>query len=202
MRPLFDELLGFIIILNPFALSLYLTGVMDDLESREFLRVMCWASFLSFGVFLVFAVIGDYIVVRLFGVGPDALRIFGGIVIGIIAYGYVTRGYRSLEVLRGSLDDLPSAIAVPFMVGAGSLTKSILIGRQHPFVQSTVVLIAGVLLSLAVVLVFKSLREHMRKAYEKVFDRYVNMLARINGLLLGAVAVDMIVAGARSLWLT
>lgn len=200
MGRISEDLVAFIVIVNPFALSLYLTGVMDDLSTGDFYRVLAWASFLSLGIFVVFASFGEWIIIDFLAVDPDALRIFGGLIIAVVAYGYVIRGYKSLELLRGSLEELPSAIAVPFMVGAGSLTKSILLGRNHALLTSWVIIFAGVVLSFVVVLLFKTLRDHIRKAYEKVFDRYVSMLSRMNGLLLGAVSMDMIVTGIRDVW--
>jgi len=195
-----DDLLGFIVLLNPFALSLYLTGLMDELEDHEFLKTLTWASVMSAVIFAVFAFSGKTIVIDFFGVGPDALRAFGGIIISIVAYGYVVRGYRSMEQLRGSLDELPSAIAVPYMVGAGSLTKSILLGEQNSPAAAMLILTVGVAATFAVVMVFKYIRHGMRRSHARIFDRYVNMLSRVNGLLLGAVAMDMIVNSVRNIW--
>jgi len=48
----------------------------------------------------------------------------------------------------------------------------------------------------------KWLRDHMRGTREQVFDRYVNIFARLNGLVIGAVSTDMIVTGLRELWRT
>ena len=195
-----DEALSFIVILNPFALCLYLTGLMDELEDHEFIRVIAWASMLSLSVFVLFAFMGHLIVTRIFGVDAEALRIFGGIVIGIIAYGYVTRGFKAVEQLRGNLEELPSAIAVPFMVGAGSLTKAILMGERQSSLFSVAVITSSVIAGFVLIMVFWGIRHRLRRVQEKVFDRYINLLSRINGLLLGAVAMDMIVTGIRDVW--
>jgi len=49
------------------------------------------------------------------------------------------------------------------------------------------------------VITFKLLRDWMTRTSEKVFDRYVNTLARINGLLIGAISTEMILSGAQTL---
>ena len=41
----------------------------------------------------------------------------------------------------------------------------------------------------------------MRRKDDKVFDRYVNIMVRINGLMIGAISVDMVVSGMAQLWL-
>lgn len=198
---LFDSLVPFLAILNPFALCLYLVGVMDDLESRAFIRVLFWASVISLIVFWVFAVAGEPLLVDFLGVRPEALRIFGGVVFFVVAYNYVTRGYKAVETLRGSLEELPSAIALPFMIGAGTITQAILLGRRHGPCLSIFLLSLGLCICFLVVIAFKLIRDGLRDKREKVFERYVNILSRINGLFIGAISTEMIISGIRKLWL-
>ena len=80
-----SSLLPFLAILNPFALCLYLAGVMDDLESRIFVKVLFWASLISLVVFWVSAIMGEPLLVEFVGVRPEALRIFGGVIFFVIA---------------------------------------------------------------------------------------------------------------------
>jgi len=196
-----SSLLPFLAILNPFALRLYLAGVMDDLESRIFVKVLFWASLISLVVFWVSAIMGEPLLVEFVGVRPEALRIFGGIIFFVIAYNYVTRGYRATEVLRGSLEELPSAIALPFMIGAGTITEAILLGKRHGPYLSMFLLFLGLCVCFIVVVGFKLVKDCLKGEREKVFERYVNILSRINGLLIGAISADMVVSGIRKLWL-
>lgn len=196
-----SSLLPFLAILNPFALCLYLAGVMEDLESRIFVKVLFWASLISLVVFWVSAIMGEPLLVEFVGVRPEALRIFGGIIFFIIAYNYVTRGYRATEVLRGSLEELPSAIALPFMIGAGTITEAILLGKRHGPYLSMLLIFLGLCVCFIVVVGFKLVKDCLKGEREKVFQRYVNILSRINGLLIGAISADMVVSGIRKLWL-
>lgn len=201
MGPFVNSLISFLAILNPFALCLYLAGVMDDLESRDFMRVLAVATILSWVVFCLFALAGEPLLVDLLGVQPQALRVFGGVIFFVVAYNYVTKGYRATEILRGSVEELPSAIALPYMIGAGTLTQAILAGKQNPPVPSVLLLLVGVVTCFLVVAGFKLVRDHMKTTREHVFLRYVNILSRINGLLIGAISVEMVVSGVRELWL-
>jgi len=195
------HLVRFLAILNPFALCLYLVGVMDELESRHLTRVLGYASVISFVVFSLFAIAGEPFLVRGLGVRPEALRAFGGVIFFVIAYNYVTKGYRAATVLRGSLDDLPAAIALPFMIGAGTITQAILLGKQLSPAGSLFVLLAAMVVSIGVILAFKVVRDRLKTAQEQLLDRYVNILARVNGLLIGAISTEMVVTGTRQLWL-
>ncbi|MGD2093842.1 MAG: MarC family protein [Phycisphaerales bacterium] len=198
---IFGSLLPFLAILNPFALCLYLAGVMDDLESRIFVKVLFWASLISLIVFWIFALVGERLLVEFLGVRTEALRIFGGIIFFVVAYNYVTRGYKAAEVLRGGLEELPSAIALPFMIGAGTITQAILVGKRHGPYLSMFILFLGLCACFLVVVVFKSVRDFLKEEREKVFERYINILSRINGLFIGAISTEMVVSGIRKLWL-
>ncbi len=200
MREFLASLIPFLAILNPFALCLYLTGVMEDLDTRTFAWVLVRACLISWAVFALFAWSGEPLLNDFLRISPQAMRVFGGVIFFIVGYNYVVRGYRTAEMLRGSLDELPSVIALPFMIGGGTITQSILTGKQNPTPTALLILGVGIVVSFAVILTFKLLRDTMRKARERVFDRYVNILVRINGLLIGAISTEMIVSGIRDLW--
>ncbi len=200
MSDIVKSLIIFLAIINPFALCLYVGGMMGELDMRQFLRVMIGACMISFVVFALFALTGETILVEWLNIHPGALRSFGGLVFLVVGYNYVTTGYRAAEKLRGSLEGLPSAIAMPFMIGAGTITQSIIIGKQHSGDRSMLILLIGLAIALGIVLAFKVISDHVKGRREAVFERYVNILARINGLIIGAISIEMIVLGLRSVW--
>jgi multiple antibiotic resistance protein len=200
MSEMAAAVLPFLAILNPFALCLYLVGVMDDLEPREFFRVLALASTVSLVVFCVFAIGGEFLLEGLLGLEPASLRVFGGAIFFVVGYNYVTKGFRATELLRGSLEELPSAIALPFMIGAGTITQAMLIGRTNSISVAIVALASGVALSFAVVAGFMLVRHRLKGKHQRVFNRYTNILSRINGLMIGAISTQMVVQGAHALW--
>lgn len=200
MENILGSLLPFLAILNPFALCLYLAGVMEDLESANFVRVLARASIISLAAFWLFAICGEALLVGALGVRPEALRIFGGVIFGIVGHNYVMKGYRATQVFRGSIDELPSEIALPFMIGAGTITQSILIGKKNPVPAAILIIFIGIVISFVAVIAFKFIRDQLSATKEGVFDKYVNTLSRINGLVIGAVSTDMIVSGIHNLW--
>jgi multiple antibiotic resistance protein len=194
------DIIPFLAILNPFALCLYLIAVMEDLETRDFMRVIGGACVISMIVFALFALTGEALLINILGVRPEALRMFGGIIFFIIAYNYAMKGHKAAEILRGPINELPSAIALPFMIGAGTITQSILIGKNHPPVWSVIIIITGVCIAFLAVTTFKLLRDQMKNRQERLFDRYVNILSRINGLIIGAISTEMVVSSLKKLW--
>ncbi|MFW6164051.1 MAG: MarC family protein [Planctomycetota bacterium] len=200
MTELLAGLLPFLAILNPFALCLYLIHVMEELRPGQFALVLGKASVASLAVFCVFAVAGEPLLVKVLRIRPGAMRVFGGIVFFVVAYGYVTKGYKATTLLRGRLDELPSEIAVPFMIGAGTITQATLLGKQHSAGFAVLVLVVGMVVSVLAVLLFNYVRMRMKGVREDLFERYINILSRLNGLLIGALSADMVVTGIHELW--
>lgn len=190
----------FLLILNPFALSLYLRGVVEDLDRPHFASVLVRASAASFVVFVMFAWLGESFLVNVLGIRPQALRVFGGIIFFNIAYIYVTRGHKALDVLRGSIDELPSEIALPFMIGGGTITQAIILGKHYDTGTALTLLATGMAICLAFVYCFKVVHDQLQGINERILRRYINMFSRANGLIIGALSVDMIVNGVRQIW--
>lgn len=200
MKEVGQSLIPFLAILNPFALCLYLLAIMAELDLARFVRVLTGACLIALVGFSICAVAGEAVLVEGLGVRPEAMRIFGGIIFFIVAYNYVVRGYKGAEVLRGSMEELPSAIALPFMIGAGTITQAMWIGKRHTHVGAVGILALGVAVTFAVVLGFKVVRDRMTGPRERLFERYINILARLNGLIIGAISTEMVVGGLHDLW--
>lgn len=85
-------IVGFLAMLNPFALFLYLNPVMRELDTKQFDKVLLRASAISFGICFLFFLTGDFIFKHIFHVSFDSFRVFGGIVIFSFAYLFLVRG--------------------------------------------------------------------------------------------------------------
>jgi len=200
MEMMLKSLVQSFAILNPIALSLYLAGVMEELDRRNFARVLAGACIIFLLAACAFALAGEALLVDWLGVCPEAPRTFGGTVFFIVAYDYIVKGYKAVEILHGSLSHLPSAIALPFMIGAGTITQSILVGKRHAPAASVGVTATGVAFAFLVVFGFKLIRGCLEGAREELFDKYANILARLNGLLIGAISTGIVVSSLRDLW--
>ncbi|MGW8256933.1 MAG: MarC family protein, partial [Thermoguttaceae bacterium] len=201
MLDFLRSVVAFLAILNPFALSLYLANLMDDLDKKQFFNILFQASLISLLVFFLFAWCGEPLLIDFLGVQPSALRVFGGIIFVIVAFNYVTQGYKATIFLRGDIKGLPSSIALPFMIGAGTITQAILTGKHHKPSWALLIIVCTLVASFIVVAAFKIIQDHMSGPRERVFQRYVDILARLNGLIIGAISVDMITEGLKQLWL-
>lgn len=191
---------SFLVMLNPFALFLYLRPVMNDLSDADFRTVFLKASMISFCIFLVFLLFGDVVFEHVFRINFDSFRIFGGIVLFSFAYIFIVQGKKAFIQIKGDLHDLASEIALPFMVGAGTISLTILMSDQLPLWQGVLSLFLIMLVNFVMIMGLKQVRSSTRSRKVQVaFDKNMELLLRINGFFVGAIGIDMVVTGIGNL---
>ncbi|RDV11500.1 MarC family protein [Pontibacter diazotrophicus] len=192
---------SFLVMLNPFALFLYLKPVMNDLPDSDFRAVFLKATMISFFIYLVFLLFGDLVFQKVFRINFESFRIFGGIVLFSFAYIFIVQGKKAFIQIKGDLHDLASEIALPFMVGAGTISLTILMSDQLELWQGVVSLALIMLINFIIIMGLKQIRRGMRsKSVQTAFDKNMELLLRINGFFLGAIGVDMVVTGISNLF--
>lgn len=192
--------LAFIVMINPFALFLYLQPVMKELDSRKFLFVLAKASFISFAIYMIFLWFGNALFEKVFMIHFDSFRIFGGIVIFSFAYFYIVKGQKALLHIKENLDDLASEIALPFMVGAGTISLVILMSHNYDHWLGTLMIATALGTSIGIILLMKFIRDRIPGYKFKVaFDKVMEVLLRLMGFFVGAIGIDMIYQGISNL---
>ncbi len=191
-----SEILYFLVILNPFAQFIYLFPVMRELHKRDFMIVLLKASAISFVIFSVFLVGGDFIFKGIFMISFGSFRIFGGIVMFAFSYYYIVEGKEALIRMKESLDDLASEIALPFMVGAGTISVSVLLSDALSLPQGLGVIGIVLGLNFFIVMLLGGLRGRLNYKKQRVaFDKFMQMFMRVNGFFVGAIGINLIVTG-------
>ncbi len=186
-----QSIFEFLVLINPFALFLYLLPIMKELDSKSFIKVLFDASIISLAVFILFLFGGGYIFEEIFKVNIESFRFFGGVVIFAFAFLYIIKGDKAFIRMK-DLEELPADIALPFMVGAGTISLSIFFGERHGFAGGVSVLTIAITLNFILILSLKSIREKMPKNIKLVFDRVMDVFLRLNGFFVGAIGVEMI----------
>jgi multiple antibiotic resistance protein len=193
-------ILSFLVMLNPFALFLYLKPVMGDLSDKDFRAVFWKATLISFVIFLVFLVFGDVVFQKVFRINFESFRIFGGIVLFSFAYMFIVQGKKAFIQIKGDLHDLASEIALPFMVGAGTISLTVLLSVDEVMWMGAIILFIAVLVNFLMVMGLKQIRNRIpSKRFQKAFDKNMELLLRVNGFFLGAIGIDMIITGIGNL---
>ena len=144
MDPFAKSLALFLVLFNPFLMSIYLIDLIQDLDARTFLRVLTRASLISGTGFAVFAWGGDAIFTDLLQISFPAFLIFGGIVILLIALQMMFIGSQAIRHLRGGDPaHLSGSVAMPFMIGPGTISASVLAGKTLSLVQAVGAIVLG-----------------------------------------------------------
>jgi len=191
---------SFLAMLNPFALFIYLMPVMRELDEKDFMKVLLRASFISFIIFYIFSFGGEFIFEDILQIRFESFRIFGGVVLFTFAFMYIVHGRKSLIELKENLNDLANEIALPFMVGAGTISLAILIGYKFLVVKTSIIL-AGIMgVNFFAIVILMYIRKALSVRMKVAFDKMMEMSLRLNGFFVGAIGLNMIITGVDNLY--
>ncbi|MDP9226617.1 MAG: MarC family protein [Actinomycetota bacterium] len=161
-----------------------------DRNERQRKRAALQAVAVATSVVIVFALFGQPILEAL-GISVDALQVAGGLLLVLVA----------LELLRPEVDAARSAtrgnvamvpLGTPLLAGPGSIAATMLYMRRAGSLGGAFSVIGALLLALVVV--FIALR--YSSAIERVLkEDGINLVSRVMGLLLTAIAVQLIAGG-------
>ena len=108
-------------LLNPFLLIIYLVDLVQEMEFRDFSRVLNRAGWISSGIFIGFALLGEFIFKNLLQAHFASFQIFGGIIFLVIGMQFVFKGPDAIKSMRGKPEHIAGAIAMPIMIGPGTV---------------------------------------------------------------------------------
>lgn len=174
---------------------------MTSSDSRKHKRrTAVRASIAMFVTLAVFAASGNYIL-NFFGISLGAFRIAGGVLLLLLAIDML-RAQKSRqkstpeEEAEGAEKPDVSIfpLAIPMLSGPGAVaTVMVLMARAHGMIEMGIVFIAIALTALITFVVLLG----ATFAEKRLGQTGINVLHRVMGLLLAAIAVQFIVDGAR-----
>lgn len=185
-------------LLNPFLMSVYLVSLINQFDSRGFALIMRRAHLVALGVFGVCALAGEKIFLNVFNVRFPSFLIFGGIVFLLIGIKSVFYGPSALIETRGEPAHISGAVAMPFMIGPGTVSASIMAGAQQSAVFTVLSITSALGLSYASIVYFKRLFDAVRRKNESLLQRYLEVSGKIIALFTGTYAIEMIIKGGEA----
>lgn len=190
----------FFALLNPFLLSIYLLDLISDLDTRTFYRVLFRASLISGSVFWLFAWGGEAIFTQYLQVRFASFQLFGGVIFLLIGVRFVFSGVDAIRSTRGAPEHLAGSIAMPFLIGPGTVSAAVVIGSRHGTPLSGLVIFGTLALTMTLVVALKVAHDYVKERNARLIDRYMEIVGRISALLIGTIAIEMIMVGGGS-WL-
>jgi multiple antibiotic resistance protein len=199
MEQYLRSFLLFFALFNPFLMSIYLIGLIRGLPTANFARVLIRGSLISGCVFVLFAWGGetffrDYLQVRF-----ASFQIFGGIVFLMIGLRFVFSGAGAMDdLMSGSPSAIATSIAMPIMIGPGTVSAAVVIGTRLPLPGAAAVIGATLVVTVILLVAMKVLHDRLKDRHAALTDRYIDLAGRMSALLIGTIAMDMIITGLQS----
>ena len=191
-------ILYFLTLLNPFALFIYLLPLKKEVGLRNFLYILARASLISYVIFTAFALFGVGIF-NLLQINFEAFRIFGGLVLISFALVFIIQGKKSMVTTKGELSQIAAEVALPFLVGVGTITVSILIGESMNHLMAATTIFIVLAINYAAVAALALLRFSLRPRLREVFDQNAEIIVRLNGFIVGAFGANLLLEGVKNL---
>lgn len=194
--------INFFFLLTPFFVFSTFLSVTDGYSSSVKRKLSIKIAIGVAAVCIIMFFGGSY-VIKLFGFTVEAFRAGSGVVLLIMAIGLVNSPNNSHKhTYKNEKELLQSAIvplAVPVTAGPATLGTVILLGlEQASWMQKLLTLLAMVLAAATVGLMLA----FSDKILRFLGHSNVAILSKITGLILSALAVQMIVLGVKALWMS
>lgn len=201
---MFDQLLENTILLfvavDPIALVPIFASLTQGLNKDDIKKIYIQATIVSFFVLSLFYIFGTAIL-DLMGISMSSFKIIGGLFLIAIAFQMVleqrqTRRQNTAEV---ALDDesIQSLaifpLAIPLIAGPGAMTTALLIAENNARnTTETLINFIPILIIIILVVFAMWLSASLSK---KVGPTIIIVVQKIFGILLGALAIEFVVAG-------
>ena len=201
---MFDQLLENTILLfvavDPIALVPIFASLTQGLSKDDIKKIYIQATIVSFFVLSLFYIFGTAIL-DLMGISMSSFKIIGGLFLVAIAFQMVleqrqTRRQNTAEV---ALDDesIQSLaifpLAIPLIAGPGAMTTALLIAENNAR-NTTEILINFIPILIIIILVAFAMWLSASLS-KKVGPTIIIVVQKIFGILLGALAIEFVVAG-------
>jgi len=201
---MFDQVLENTILLfvavDPIALVPIFASLTQGLNKRDVKRIYIQASIVSFFILALFYLFGTS-VLDLMGISMSSFKIIGGLFLIAIAFQMVleqrqTRRQNTAEV---ALDDesIQSLaifpLAIPLIAGPGAMTTALLIAETNSNDPTQILINFLPILIIVILVAFAMWLSASLSA--KVGPTIIIVVQKIFGILLGALAIEFVVAG-------
>lgn len=198
-----QALIGLFAVVDPFSAAALFAAMTtaNSLEERHAMALR--AAIVTFSVLVAFLFLGQAIL-HFFSISLAAFQIAGGLVLGLMSMDSLkafhtgvraTSSEKSEGIAKPDVSVTP--VAVPLLAGPGAISLVVLYAAQQPGLAGQGTLVAVIaLVSLLAWLILRS----AGRMVALVGQTGVNVLSRLIGLLVLAIAVQYVVEGVAQLW--
>ncbi|KAF0519002.1 MarC family protein [Pediococcus pentosaceus] len=190
---------AFFAIMNPFANLPMFVSLTADNSRKEVNAIARLAFIVATVIVALFALLGNYIF-SIFGINLSALRIMGGIILGLIGYHMIQGNVSPIQhdpkqsvkdsINSNNTDVAISPLAMPVLAGPGTIATTMnLSSSTNPFI----VVSAFVVLSVITYFIFI----YGEQIMTKLGNNIMNVITKLMGLILATIGVRMLIMGVQ-----
>lgn len=194
----FENTLYLLALLNPASKVLFLSTYEPPLNSKQVFELSWKSSLAALGILAAFAIIGQFVLKDIFRIDMYSLKITGGFVLFFVGWTAIQQGrffQKRDHDLREDFNELSIVpLAAPLIAGPGTITVAISFAAEYGHSACLTALVLALAVNFVLMLFSLPLGRLLR------FLHLVGPLIRITGLIVSAVAVQMILAGGTE-WL-
>lgn len=189
-----------LVVLNPFALAVYLLDLFRHNSFSQVLLILARAAAIGGVVFGVFACSGEAVFSDILQIRFAAFQVFGGILFLVLALRFMLTGSQTLVALRGPPSQVAGAIAMPFLIGPGSVSAATMAGMRLPMLTAVLSIACALGAVVVVLAIFKACFDYVSTRNAGIVERYVDVASRVSAMMVGSIAVEMTFDGLEA-WL-
>lgn len=195
MAQLFlNILIKVFVLLSPFfSVSMFLM-LSRDMDQRA-RRHCAWRTSIAILAISLLVYFFGNLIFKILGITVPAFQVGAGTLLFLNAIAMVT-GKRSEMVQDVSEDFAIVPLAIPLIVGPGTIGTLLVLGMEIVTYREKIVAAAAIILAVAFISLFLLLADSISK---RLGDKGLNMMMKLTGLLLTAIAAQIIFTGIRSL---
>ena len=201
MSLFLNQFLKFFFLMTPFfVLSMFLS-MTQDWETKQKRKLALNVGASAFIVCTILLFFGRYIF-SAFGITLVAFRIGGGALLFLTSVGLVNSNVTDKKPSQQTIDPNSSVssiavvpLAIPVTIGPGTTGAMLVIGAESTSWQFQIITLGGVALALAVLTVMLAAASWLE---EKLGRNTILILSKLTGLVLAAMASQMVFTGVRS----
>ncbi|QXC58408.1 YchE family NAAT transporter [Vibrio mimicus] len=195
--------LGLVAAVNPVGIMPVFVSLTGHMTLEEKNKTAATAN-IAVAIILIIALLAGQMLLDLFSISLDSFRVAGGLLLLSIAFSMMSgklgedkqnKQEKSEYISREQIAVVP--LAMPLMAGPGAISSTIVYGARYPNMFDTLgIILTIVAFSFCSWLLFRSAPYIVRL----LGQTGINVITRIMGLILGALGIEFIANGLRSLF--
>ncbi|WP_425043929.1 MarC family protein [Primorskyibacter sp. S87] len=183
------------VVIDPPGQAPLFVALTQDMDPATRRKVAIRACATAAGVLAMFAAFGEALL-GFVGISMPAFRVAGGVLLFLTAMDMLferrTKRRESSAEEEEHVDPSVFPLGIPLIAGPGSIATVILLAGQHPGIEGLATVILVMLAVIAVVLALYLASELLARLLGKTG---INVVTRLLGMLLAALAVQFILSG-------